>query len=29
MIMIGAFVLAHFGITFSELLGGADRFFNH
>jgi hypothetical protein len=27
MIVIGAFVLAHFGFTFSELVGGAARFF--
>jgi hypothetical protein len=27
-LLLGAFVLAHFGITFSEVVGGARQFFS-
>jgi hypothetical protein len=28
-LLLGAFVLAHFGISFSEVVNGARQFFGH
>jgi hypothetical protein len=28
-VLLGAFVLAHFGVTFSQVIGGAQQFFGH